>query len=239
MTLAAAAACESPPVERPALAVEFDPAPGSRAVPTTVAPSATFEVPLDPAVVGPELLRLRSGDLWPSGRVRYGVVDRRVAFVPSVPLRSNLAYRIVLDPAIRGIDGSRPAHPPEAVFVTGTTAHDPPREPSTPVWESDVAPLLEWRCGGCHAGPRPAANLKLAPSFSAIRALGGRSAEWLGWLLAAPGAPERSYILYKIVGAPGIVGDRMPPDSPLPVEDARTVERWIAAGGAEDGGWSD
>jgi len=36
--------------------------------------------------------------------------------------------------------------------------------------------------------------------------------------------------LYKVTGAPGLVGERMPPRDPLSRDQATALERWIALG---------
>lgn len=69
------------------------------------------------------------------------------------------------------------------------------------------------------------------------------SAQWPRWHLVEPGAPERSYVVYKILGVPGIDGGQMPRDYNArdheayeitgfedSVSIAQAFRRWIAAG---------
>ena len=231
ISLAAAAACESPPVERPPLAItSASPSDGERGVATTILPTVTFNVPLDPNVVGSGLIGLHSGDLRPGGRVRYSMADRTATFIPAVALRARLAYVVTLDPNVRGIHGGALPEPFEATFVTGDGGPDRPADPPTPDYAADVAPLVDSRCASCHSGPSPAAGLPLDGASGLPGTVERTSSQWLGWRVVDPGAPERSYLMYKIVAAPGVMGEAMPPRAPLGTEERRTLERWIAGG---------
>jgi len=203
---------------------------GARDVPVSVVPTLTLEVPLDPSTLGPDTLRLRSGELRPGGTVGYSLVDRTLRFTPGTSLRPNLAYQLVLDDAVRGIDGSTPRTFVPSVFVTGNTDHGRPPPPPDPAFDHDIAPLLERRCADCHGESRPSAGLALWPAERLDQTATRTSVEWIGWRVLAPGSPERSYLLYKVTGAPGLVGERMPPHDPLSRDQATALERWIALG---------
>lgn len=199
-------------------------------MPISVVPSVLFEVPLDPDTLGPDTLRLRSGELRPGGTVGYSLVDRRLWFTPGVSLRSSLAYELVLGDGVRGIDGRAPRSPQVAVFVTGNVDEGRPPAPADPVFADDVAPLFESRCGACHGGARPAAGLELWPADRLDGVVERVSGEWVGWRILAVGSPERSYLLYKVTGSPGLVGERMPPGETLTRDQAAALERWVALG---------
>jgi len=199
-------------------------------VPVSVVPSLVFDVPLDPSVLGSVTLRLRSGELQPGGTVGYSLVDRKLSFTPGVLLRSSLAYQLVLADGVKGIDGSTPRTLVPAVFVTGNTDEGRLPSPPDPSFDDDVAPLLENRCGSCHGGDRPSAGLTLWPSERLSEAFTALSTEWVGWRLIAVGSPERSYLLYKVTGSPGLVGERMPPGDALTRDQAAALERWVALG---------
>ena len=51
-------------------------------------------------------------------------------------------------------------------------------------------------------------------------------------LRVAPGDPDSSYLFLKIIAAPGIVGDRMPPppEAALTEGEIEAIRQWIAAG---------
>ncbi|MBN1771925.1 MAG: hypothetical protein JXB32_11720 [Deltaproteobacteria bacterium] len=199
-------------------------------MPVSVVPSLTLEVPLDPSGLGPDTLRLQSGELRPGGTVGYSLVDRRLWFTPSVSLRAMLAYELVLGDWVRGIDGGVPRSFSPSVFVTGSADLGRPPAPRDPSFDADVAPLLETRCGSCHGGIRPSAGLALWPAERLADAATRGSTEWVGWRVLAVGSPERSYLLYKVTGSPGLVGERMPPGGALTRDQAAALERWIALG---------
>lgn len=203
---------------------------GQRDVPVSVVPSLTFAVPLDPATVGPDTLRLWSGGLEPGGTVSWSVVDRTITFLPGATLRARLAYAARLAPDARGIDGSVPEEPVELVFVTGNADFGRPAAPVAPSFADDIVPLVTSHCAACHGGERPAAGLPLDTPEALVGTAVHASSEWLGWAVVRAGSPERSYLLYKVTGAPGLVGSRMPPEAPLMRDEAWALERWIALG---------
>jgi hypothetical protein len=57
----------------------------------------------------------------------------------------------------------------------------------------------------------------------------GRNA---GTTLVIPGDPENSYLIHKLEGRPGIVGNRMPNNGPPYLTDGqiRIIRRWIEDG---------
>ncbi|MBI5502363.1 MAG: Ig-like domain-containing protein [Deltaproteobacteria bacterium] len=203
---------------------------GAENVPVSVVPRVVFDRPLDPATIDADAFRLHSGDLVPGGTVRYSLVDRSLTFTPGVTLRSSLAYAARLGEDVRGIDGSSPSRPVEVVFVTGSDDRGRPAPPPDPSFDDDILPLVLARCSSCHAPPAPAAGLPLASADDLLRAAGSTSAQWLGWTILAAGSPERSYLLYKVTGTPGLVGRQMPPGESLALDDVRKLERWIAMG---------
>lgn len=199
-------------------------------MPVSVVPSLTFEVPLDPATFGPGSFRLASGELVPGGTASYSVVDRTIAFTPGVNLRARLAYAAQLEGGVRGIDGSAPVEPVEVVFVTGSDDLGRLPSPPDPGFDEDVLPLVASRCATCHGAERPAGGLPLATAEDLLETVSRASGEWIGWTIVVAGSPERSYLLYKVTDAPGLVGRRMPPEAPLMRDEAATLERWIVLG---------
>jgi hypothetical protein len=231
IALAAIPACEDPPVPVETLAATpLRPGRLEHDVPISTAVAVRFSVPLDPAVVGPDALRLRSGSLVPSGTVHYGLVDRTLTFLPSAVLRTRMAYEAVLGDAVRGIDGSVPSGPLDLTFVTGELDAGRESPPPPASFDEAVRGILAPRCATCHGGSRPVAALELWPPERVAELPRAASRQWVGWSILAPGRPERSYLMYKITGCPGLVGGRMPPGRPLDDPDARVVERWVAAG---------
>ena len=202
----------------------------ARDVPISVVPRVVFDVPLDPHTIDPDAFRLSSGELRPGGTLVYSVIDRSLTFTPGVTLRTRLAYVARLADDVRGIDGSAPDEPVEILFFTGLDDRGQPPERPDPTFAEDIRPLFEGRCASCHGGERPAADLRLAVDDDLVAAATRDSNEWRGWSLVAPGSPERSYLMYKVVGAPGLVGGRMPPDGTLGYDERKNLERWITLG---------
>ena len=65
-------------------------------------------------------------------------------------------------------------------------------------------------CTGCHNAARPSANLNLADGSSYAQLVNIASTGKPGAVRVIPGDPDNSYLIQKIEGAPGIVGQRMP-----------------------------
>ncbi|MFN9712993.1 MAG: c-type cytochrome domain-containing protein, partial [Planctomycetota bacterium] len=91
-----------------------------------------------------------------------------------------------------------------------------------PTWNSDIVPLLNRYCVGCHSRQEPEAELQMH-SFASLRR-GGVSG-----VAVVPGRPEESLVWRRMSG---IDEPRMPPeDSPQPSDDERKIiEAWISAG---------
>jgi hypothetical protein len=51
-------------------------------------------------------------------------------------------------------------------------------------------------------------------------------------MIVAPGDPERSYLIHKLEGRPGIVGLQMPRNGPpyLTAGQIQVIKRWIEIG---------
>ncbi len=103
----------------------------------------------------------------------------------------------------------------------------------------NVKSIIKHNCStsGCHSGKYPAAGLSLEPEKFPASVVGVASREKPGSLVVDAAAPEKSYLLAKIKGEPGIVGKRMPINrNPLTEVEIRQVEAWIkslAAGPSE------
>ena len=67
-------------------------------------------------------------------------------------------------------------------------------------------------CTGCHnaQGARFAGNLNLADGSAYSQLINVASTGKRGAIRVIPGDPDNSYLIHKIEGAPGIVGERMP-----------------------------
>lgn len=93
-------------------------------------------------------------------------------------------------------------------------------------------------CTGCHtdAGRTPAAGLNLRGEAAHASLVGAASVAKPGAVRVVPGDPDNSYLVHKLEGRPGIVGQRMPrTGGPYLTEgQMQIIERWIARGARND-----
>lgn len=85
----------------------------------------------------------------------------------------------------------------------------------------------------CHAAPG-ASGLALEPGGSHAALVGVPSADAPGEVLVIPGDSAGSYLVAKLRGDPGIVGDPMPDGGPLDAARLQLVVDWIDAGALDD-----
>lgn len=89
-------------------------------------------------------------------------------------------------------------------------------------FEKQVRPILANRCYACH-GPHAGegqAGLRLDSLAGMLR--GGRSGPAL-----VPGQPERSLLIHAVNHDTSL---QMPPKTKLPIDEVRTLTRWVDAG---------
>ena len=93
-------------------------------------------------------------------------------------------------------------------------------------------------CITCHSdqGRNPSAGLNLREGVSFANIVGIGSRAKAGAILVVPGDPDSSYIVQKLEGAPGIVGERMPrTGGPYLTSGQMLVLRtWIQRGARND-----
>lgn len=93
-------------------------------------------------------------------------------------------------------------------------------------------------CTSCHTsqGRAPAAGLNLAGAGAHASLVGVRSSNSPGAIRVIAGDPEHSYLIHKIEGRSGIVGERMPrTGGPYLTEgQVAIIKRWIALGAPND-----
>lgn len=103
---------------------------------------------------------------------------------------------------------------------------------------ADVAPLLEAGCAerGCHGGAMPKEGLDLRAMASFEDLVGVLATQCDdGRLLVDPGAPERSYLMQKLLGTDMCSGSLMPKGSmPFTASELATVSSWICSGAPAD-----
>ena len=85
----------------------------------------------------------------------------------------------------------------------------------------------------CHAAPG-ASGLVLEDGSAWSALVTVESADNPGAILVIPGDANGSYLVQKLRGDAGIVGDEMPAGNPLDAERIQLVVDWIDAGAADD-----
>lgn len=209
-----------------------------------------------PSSVSRTTVRLHSGTVQGFVSVRFDPVDRVIVAAPffEQPIAPDVTWRFVVE-GVRDLEDRSMEGTHTTVFETGAE-EGPPYEAPAARWD-EVAPLLERSCTGadCHGPGEPALGLDLS-SGEAVRAtaIGVRSRQFPGGttgsegargairlsalpivdVVAGAGRPATSYLVYKMLGDPHVLGDPMPPPGatqpPLTREEMRTVSAWILAG---------
>jgi OmcA/MtrC family decaheme c-type cytochrome len=105
-------------------------------------------------------------------------------------------------------------------------------------FSSIVEAVLVPRCASaaCHSGSPPVAFPQL-DADAAYGAMVGVPSGQASMAIVDPGAPERSYLLYKLRGdaaSAGGSGAAMPTDGLLDADDVAAIEAWIANGAPND-----
>ncbi len=103
--------------------------------------------------------------------------------------------------------------------------------PLAPNFDSIQANVFDQVCEHCHSGATAPAGLRLDAANSYGSLVGVPSVEPSGLLRVAPGDANNSYLIRKLEGTAGIVGQRMPAGlPPLPQGDINIIRQWIGDG---------
>ncbi|MCB9565848.1 MAG: hypothetical protein H6710_01250 [Myxococcales bacterium] len=96
--------------------------------------------------------------------------------------------------------------------------------------EAKVKAIFDDKCVSCHD---KGDDLVLSGALEAhVKVMGAT-----GTPMVAPGKPDESYLVVKLVGGKGMDGDLMPMgDDPLPKKEIEAVRAWISALGDKGGG---
>jgi hypothetical protein len=93
-------------------------------------------------------------------------------------------------------------------------------------------------CTQCHnaQGAQTAAGLNLTEGVAYGALVGVPSTNKSGAVRVIPGDPDNSYLIHKLEGAPGIVGERMPRTAGpfLTAGQMVVIRRWIQLGANND-----
>jgi hypothetical protein len=174
---------------------------------------------------------LTSGGLsWP-GTADYRMVDRELAWTPSSELPAGVRVELLVNEEIRSAVGS--TIEVTAPFRRWSTAPDGASaevdRPEDVTW-SDVQPIFESRCNGCHGDP----EWDLPPMTRDV--LLNRRSTQVDRPLVRPFDAARSYLMHKLLW--DYPDRRLQPQPPpwsqkgteLPAEQLRLIEAWIDAG---------
>ncbi len=101
-------------------------------------------------------------------------------------------------------------------------------------YSRDIQPIFLATCS-CHQNAAGAGGLSLEPGNSYKNMVNVKSGQSL-LLLVAPGAPDQSYLIYKLVGNQFLVGgsgNHMPTGTSLSPEQLDLIRLWISSGAAQ------
>lgn len=224
----------------PLAVVGTDPTSGAEGVSRTPTLVVRLDQRVQPDTVGADTLRLTrgagSGTSSVAGLRRVDLLDCTVYFTPTDPLDPDLTHRLEVE-GLRAMGGGTLAEPVSVPFVTGDESRS-----ATPVAAPDLdavwTQVLQPRCSSCHSGTHPPAGLDLSTVETARATLLGTVSPFRpGVPRVAAGRHGSSYLMWKLLGLPGIWGDPMPPptDSTWPEDRAcgttdpelRSVAAWI------------
>jgi hypothetical protein len=93
-----------------------------------------------------------------------------------------------------------------------------------------IRTIIRQNCSvsGCHSGKYPAANMSFELDHFPASIINTPSLEVPELKIVDPAAPEKSYLIMKVRGEPGIVGKRMPANrDPLTEQQILELEDWI------------
>ncbi len=203
-----------------------------------------FDRTLNPASVNRASVALRSGETRVFLSPRIEPVTRSILArqLFASPLVQGVQYTLEVE-GVEALDGT-PMEPLSVDFVTGESemeTQDPVPNPG------EVLRIFQNRCssGSCHGGESPRLGLDLSSAEAISRtAIGIPSALTVSTghapagltgmprieVVGGRGRPSRSYLLYKILDDPLIVGQGMPIDGALTQREMQEISNWILAG---------
>ena len=103
-----------------------------------------------------------------------------------------------------------------------------PVGPGPVSFDTDIQPILDSGCVGCH-GDGGNAGLDLRAGVSYANLVGTVSQNYAPALRVVAGDPEASVLQEKVADT-GTFGGLMPPRGQLASEDVELIRRWIAEG---------
>ena len=150
----------------------------------------------------------REGRSAPALLLRQDMVRCSVTLAPSEELEPGSLYRITVSDRLESWSGAHLQKERSLSFTTGTNrTSEPPRQ--TVSDEMVQERVFSPHCGCCHDPNQGAYAHILALDASSL--VGKASQQQSGMDLVLPGSHEKSYLLLKVLGMPGVSGEPMPP----------------------------
>jgi mono/diheme cytochrome c family protein len=112
-------------------------------------------------------------------------------------------------------------------------APSPPTDPgnTTATFSSISSQIFAQRCTACHSGSAAEAGLNLSSATAYNALVNVPSSQRGGSIRVVPGNADGSYLVQKLLGDAGIVGQRMPAGGPfLSTDQINLIRQWISAG---------
>lgn len=107
-------------------------------------------------------------------------------------------------------------------------ADEPAKETEAVSYWSQVRPILQMRCQGCHQPARPMGGVVLSEFASLQKPSDSELAP------IVPGKPDESELMNQITGGEGTAPAMPKEGAPLTVVEVDLIRRWIAAGAVDD-----
>lgn len=221
--------------------VAWSPPARADTVPTDSPITVTFSDYPDPDTVSVASFLVTSNVFRVPEAYRVDLLTRSVRMTPISTLTPHLGYSVSVSPSLRSLAGcaGKRAH---MEFTTG----DGPAgvAPDVAPTFADIGPILTASCaGGCHAADdgtcltSPAAGLSLCLDEARRALVNVPSRQVSALALISPFSAARSYLMRKVIPGgpgggpiPGTLGQREPPDQPLPDDQLRLLADWIDGG---------
>lgn len=175
------------------------------------------------------VVALSSGGIAASGRIRWQMSSRTMAFRPFNPLVAGLRYRPSIDASrVFSVTGAPLGAIELPEFVVSDEIEEPEFELPMVRWAA-VDDVFRAKCRSCHADPQWQLNPLTYASL-----VGGASAQ-TDELLVVPFDPGDSYLLHKVIEDYPVrrFSVQPPPWSnaaTLTAEEVVLIERWVATG---------
>ena len=190
-----------------------------------------FSVPPDSDTVNGASVRVFAGLIETLGFLHVDLLDRRIRFTPTEPLRPRLRHQVYVHRSLAGLNGAQLAETVVFNFTTGEEDRLPAPPPPAPVDPAAVQDLWDRHCTSCHSPPDAPDGVDLSSPQAARLSLRGAPSGHAGRVRVDPGSHASSYLMLKLLGVGGFVGFPMPPAGPtLPRDDLRRTASWIDEG---------